>query len=372
MILEEIHHKSCHAEDAFKYKKILFIPSEKYDPGAITIMQGLQKLGFAVYTIGRGNISSWWFNRIIHKPWRYKFDFVLSNMGVGIKWSFYDKYNLRGHLKVLLDGGENRANSPTWREKHAIREREYPRCPPSEREWHKELHRYRWMESLGSYEPDVVFTCHKNHGDEETFYWPHGIHEQSLAYYQGKSGFERAIDFTNIPGRQAGRNRLTAFVALGKLPGKVHNRRAKDRAVIPSEIAHLIEQDAVRGAHAWRRWIYRPDFYAILNSTKVFIYPNIVPYQWGSMRIWESLASGCLALIEHPVVEMSQYPVTELCPMAQFADYDELVDKAKWLYSDQDRLECLRLQVHEGALRYFTAIPMARYFLWRIATVRDG
>jgi len=117
--------------------------------------------------------------------------------------------------------------------------------------------------------------------------------------------------------------------------------------------------------HSYFRWVLHRGYFSVLNDTKVLIYPNVYDRaHWDSKKIWEGLASGCLPLLEKPRIDMSQYPLTELCP--QFENYDELVDKAKWLYSNQGRLEQLRLRVYEGALKHFTPLPIARYFLWKI------
>lgn len=362
-ILEKAWHISQDAEKQFKHKAVLFIPSESYDAATITIMQGLEELGFVVYTIGKANINSWWMNKIVENPRGLKFDFVLSNMHWGTRWDFYDKYNLHKHFKVLIDGCDNRAKH-TWRDKYDFYCRKYwGKAKPQEPVLSRDLQPYRWMEPLGRYKPDIVFTSQKNPGDKETFYLPFGIHREAQKFHEGKLAKERGIDFTNIPGPGIARKGLTDFMARVKLPGRVHNSKISGGSVIPKEIERLVWKD--NNVHSYFRWVLQREYFKILNDTKVLIYSNVYDRaHWDSKKIWEGLASGCLPLFEKPRIDMSQYPVTELCPELQFEDYDELVDKAQWLYHSQGYFENMRLQVYEGALRYFTPLPLARRFLW--------
>ena len=59
MLLEEIYHRTMNIENKFPKKKILFIPTESYDDPAITIIEGLNKLGFEILTYKKNNINSW-------------------------------------------------------------------------------------------------------------------------------------------------------------------------------------------------------------------------------------------------------------------------------------------------------------------------
>jgi hypothetical protein len=220
------------------------------------------------------------------------------------------------------------------------------------------------MEPIGSYKPDIVFTSQKNPGDKETFYLPFGIHREALQFRgNGKIGRERKIDFTNIPGPGTARKNLTRFIEKNKLFGRVHNSKAKGNPVIPKEIERLVQGD--NNVHSYFRWVLHRDYFRVLNDTKVFIYSNVYDRaHWDSKKIWEAYASGCLCLLEKPRVDMSQYPVTELDELLQFSTYGDLVQKANWLYHNPGRLEQLRLRVYEGALRYFSSVPLARRFLW--------
>lgn len=368
-ILEETYRRSQGIEEKFKHKKILFIPSESYGSAILTVMQGLEELGFSVYTIGKSNINSWWFNKVIDEPGSRRFDFVLSGLLHGVRWEFYDRYKLHGYVKVLIDDVDNKGFD-TWRDKYAFYDHRYKRnTKPPESVLNEDIQPCRWMEPLGNYEPDIVFTGQRNPFDQETFYLPFGIYREALDLCEGKPGPERSIDFANLPGNGDGREKLTKFIAQGRLPGKVHNSKVFGNTIVPEKIKHLAKKDRDK-VHDYRMWVLHRNYFRMLNDTKVFIYSNVshrAPH-WDSNRQWEALASDCLCLFEQPNVGMAQYPVTELCPEVQFANYDELVDKANWLYSDQRRLEQLRLQAHERALRYFTPIPLTRYFLWRIWT----
>jgi len=224
-ILEYVWRKTQDAERIYKHKSVLFIPSESYDAAAITVIQGLEELGFTIYTM-RTNINSWWCNKVIDHPSKHKYDFVLWNMHWGTRWGFYDKYKLHKHFNVLIDGCDNRAKH-TWRDKYDFYCWKYKgKMRPQEPILSRELQPYRWMEPLGKFKPDIVFTSQKNPSDKTT-YLPFGIHREALRFRgNGKIGMERGIDFTNIPGPGDTRRRLRDFVALGKLPGRVHNGKS--------------------------------------------------------------------------------------------------------------------------------------------------
>jgi len=362
-ILKSIWQKSQGVEKKFKHKAILFIPTESYDAATITILQGLQELEWRVFTIGKPNINSWFVNEVIEDPSKVKFDFVLSNLHWGNKWSLYKYRSLLDRFKVLIDGCDNR-QCGSWREKYEKYRKRYASVP-SGAQMEKELQTYRWMESLYGYKPDLVFTSQKPFGDK-TCYLPFGIHREYLRLREGKSGGERRIDFANFPGPGSGRARLRKFLASTKLPGQVHNSMISGQSIIPRKIHRFVKTG--NNVHSWHRWISHQDYFKTLNDTKVLIYPNVYTERahWDSARIWEAYASGCLVLLEKPNVDMSQYPVTELCKEAQFTDLRDLVGKCERLHSNQGRLEQLRLEAVEGALRYFSSTSLARLFLWRV------
>ena len=369
-MLKRVWRKSRDAEREFKHKAILFIPTESFDAPTITVMQGLDKLGWTVYTIGKPNINSWFVNTIIDSPKSAKFDFVLSNLHWGNRWDHYDKYKLHDHFKVLIDGCDNR-KAKHWEEKFAKYRERYVGQPSGE-VMMKDLQPRRWTMPLGRYKPDVVFTSQKPFGSK-AFYLPFGIHENYLRFASNKTRSERTIDFCNIPGPGSARVKLTNYLGRTRLPGVVHNKKVT--GTTESSLGMFIDvalKDYNVNIHSWHRWLEHPDYFRVLNNTKVLICPNVYTDRphWDSMRVWEAYASGCLCLLEKPSVDMAQYPVTELCEEALFSSHRELIEKAKWLYRNQGRLERFRVKAIRGALRYFAPVPLARYFLKKVGGAR--
>lgn len=365
-ILDRTWRKAQGAEKASKHKAILFIGSESYDAATITVLQGLQELGFTVYTYRKPNINSWFCNQILAGiPSWLSFDFVLSNMHWGTQWHLYDELKLHGYPKVLVDGCDNRARH-TWRDKYAFYCEKYKgKKRPEPDVLAQDIQPYRWMEPLGDYKPDLIFTSQKNPGDEKTIYLPFGIHREYLRFVQGKLGKDRSVDFANVPGPGDKRRELTAFLRSAGLPGKIHNSKLQGRAIIPKAVESLVSQDS--NVHSWHRWRAYKDYFRLLNDTKIFLYPGVYDRpHWDSKRPWEAWASGCLVMTEKPPVDMAEYPMTELCPLAMYHSFDNMVEKCQQFYCNPGLTEQLRLRAVEGALRYFTPVPIARYFLWKI------
>jgi len=358
--------KAGSAEKAFKHKSILFIPSESYDAAAIIVLQGLEMLDFTIYTIQKPNINSWFCNEVIEDPSGLKYDFVLSNMHWGVRWDFYDKYNLRGRPQVLIDGCDNRGRH-TWKDKQQFYLKKYKGMRlPAHSIWLKEQQPHRWMMDLRGYKSDVVFTTQKNPGDEKTVYLPEGIHKQYLTRREGKVGKERDIDFAHFPGPGDKKRELTAFLKSANIPGRVWNKKARGRTIIPDEIAWNVKADRAN-VHSWYRWVMYWDYHKVLNRTKILIYPGVYARpHWDAKRPWEALASDCLVLTEKPPIDMSEYPMTELCPSAVYGSLAELEEKCDFFYRNPGRTEQRRLRAVGGALKYFTPVPLARYFLWKI------
>jgi len=364
--LSRAQRKAKDAEKAFKYKAILFIPTESYDAATITVLQGLQELGFTIYTYRKPNINSWFCNQVVNDiPSWLSFDFVLSNLHWGTQWHLYNELKLHDYPKVLIDGCDNRAHH-TWKDKYRFYCKKYKgRQRPVPDVLAQDIQPYRWMEPLGDYKPDVIFTSQKNPGDKETVYLPFGIHREYLKLAQGKLGQDRSVDFTNVPGPGDKRRELTAFLQAAKLPGRIHNDKVRGQAIVSKPIENLVHRDNNR--HSWRRWITYQDYFRLLNDTKIFLYPGVYARpHWDSKRQWEALASGCLVMTEEPPVDMAEYPMTELCPPAVYQSLDDIVDKCQHFYRNPGWAEQHRLRAVEGALEYFTPAPIARYFLWKI------
>jgi len=374
-ILDRTLRKSKDAEKAFKHKALLFIPSESYDAATITMLQGLHQLGFQVYTYRKPNINSWWCNQVVNSipPW-LKFDFVLSNMHWGTQWHLYNELKLNKYLKVLIDGCDNRAHH-TWRDKYDFYCKKYQgRTRPTDDVLMKTVQPYRWMEPLDGYEPDVVFTSQKNPGDEETIYLPFGIHEQYRLFSEERAGADRTVDFANIPGPHQKRIDLTKFLDKNadRLPGTIHNAKVEGGPWYPLGLEATIVAD--RNIHSYHRWACHRNYFRLLNRTKVLLYPGVrgdTPH-WDSKRPWEAYASGCLVMVEKPPIDMSEYPITELCPLAVWNSLDEMVDKCRYFHSHPGWTEQHRLRAVGGALRHFTPVPIAKYYLWRLKRRRRG
>ncbi len=369
MVLEETYQKCLGSEKYFEHKNVLFIGSESYDSPVIAVLQGLDELGFNIYTIKKPNINSWFCNKIIEDPGQFKYDFVLSSLHWGTRWSYYKKYNLLSYKKVLIDGDDN-LNWETWKDKYNYYTKRYVFDPPEEIK-DLELAPRRWVEPLSGYEPDIVFTAQKRFDDKHSFYIPFGIHKQYYELYEQKSTQEREYDFTQVPAPGIWRERMQFFVRLGRhfkfLPGKISNEDpfARGKELIPEKIRELALNDY--DVHSYHRWVMSKAYFRLLNNSKVLIYPGIDPLPfWESKRPWEAYASGCLVLMKKPCIDVSEYPLTELCQYAVYNNYFDFIKKCRYLYKHPDVLDKLRRDAFERSKKYFTPKPIANYFLKKI------
>jgi len=295
-----------------------------------------------------------------------RFDFVLSNMHWGTRWGLYRELKLHNYPKVLIDGCDNRGRH-TWRDKYKFYCNKYKgrTARPPEPVLSQDVQPCRWMEPLDGYEPDVVFTSQKNPGDKDTIYLPFGIHRQYLKFREGRTGSQRRIDFAAIPGPGKKRKELEDFLKKSRIVGKVHNARAQGTAEFPKPVRKWAMAD--NNIHSWHRWGCDWAYFNLLNSTKVLIYPGVYDRpHWDSKRPWEAWASGCVVMTEKPPIDMSEYPMTELCPPAVYGSLEEMVDKCLHFYRNPGWTEQQRLRATEEALRHFTPVPLARHFLRKI------
>lgn len=364
--LESVWQLTMNSEKMFPEKALLYIGSESYEAPTITVLQGLSDLGFSVFTIGKPNINSWFCNKVVkyNAVASLRFDFVLSDLHWGTQWDYYETLNFGSHPKVLIDGDDN-PGGIGWREKHARYSQRY-RKRPGRKVLEQEIQPYQWMEPLGSYEPDIVFVSQKNLGDEQSCYMPFGIHREYLELASNKTTTDRGVDFAAISGPGPKRGELGAFMAQDKLPGSVFSGAIRGQGVIAEPLRQKLVSD--RRVHSYHRWIMFRDYFRLLNDTKVLIYPGVhASAWWDAKRPWEAYASGCLVMLDKPLVDMSSYPVTELCPFAVYESYEELTQKCYYLYKHQNILDGYRREVIKGALKYFGSVPLARRFLWLIA-----
>lgn len=366
MKLEEIYNQSKNSEQFFKHKNILFIGSESYDAPTITVLSGLIELGFNIYTVKKPNINSWFCNKIIENPKEIDFDFVLSNLFWGTRWSYYKKYNLEKYLKVLIDGDDN-LYWKTWRDKYIYYTKNCVFNPPEEIK-NLNLMPYRWVEPLGDYNPDIVFTSQKQFNDKETFYLPFGIQKHYCDLFENKNTEERQFDFTHILGVGIYRRRMGKLMKISRrfkiIPGKISNESAYSRGneIMPDAIRECIVNDY--NVHSYHRWISDKLYFKLLNDSKVLIYPGIDHEpMWESKRPWEAYASGCLVIMRRPYTDVSEYPITEICEYAVYDSYLGFIRKCRYLYKNQDFLEKMRKESFEKSKKYFTEKPIANYFL---------
>ncbi len=364
-ILEEIYQQSNGSETGFLHKNVLFIGSESYDAPTITIIQGLDDLGFEVYTIKKPNINSWFCNKVVDSTDGLKFDFVLSNLSWGTKWSYYEKYNLKPYLKVLIDGDDNQFYCKSWRKKYSYYEKSFVFNPPEDVK-NLNIMPYRWVESLGSYEPDIVFVSQKSFDDKESLYLPFGIHKQYYDFFINKSTAERSTDFLHVPGPALYKDRMNLLLRICRkfkiIPGNIKISEDRSREVVAEKIReNFLKDDNV---HSYHRWAMSVPYFDDLNNAKVLIYPGIDPYPfWDSKRQWEAYASGCLVMMSKPNIDVSEYPITEICNYAVYGSYLEFIQKCRYLYNHQDFLDKLRRDSFERSKKYFTPKPIANYFL---------
>lgn len=367
MILDEIYRKSKNSEEKFGDKNVLFIGSECYDASVITILQGLQKLGFKIFTIKKANVNSWFCATVIDDPNSMKFDFVISNLHWGTRWSYYKKFKLDSYLKVLIDGDDT-MNFNSWRDKVDYYKKVYV-LEPEEEVKNQSLAPYRWMEELNGYEADIVFTVQKQFADDRTFYLPFGIHEEYFQVFKNKSTSQREIDFVHIDGPGLYRRRTRRFLnctnKLRLFPGNVVNGYVRGTSIVPADIKQFLEVDD--NIHSYHRWTMGREYFETLNNAKVLIYPGIDHWSfWDSKRPWEAYASGCLVLMKQPNIDVSEYPITEICDFAVYNSLPELMYKCRILHKNPLLLDKFRREAQANSVKYFSPKPLANYFLRKI------
>lgn len=365
-ILEKIQIKANSILNNYKHKKILFIGSESYDGSTITLIEGLNKLGFTIYTYKKTNINSWWCNTIIEdiEPILNDIDFVLSNLHWGTRWSLYKKIP-KNIPRILIDADDRIGNNNTWKDKFNKYWRQYKQNPP-ENIKNSILSPYRWIEHIDDYTPDIIFMSQKTNKDKNVIYLPFGIND----FYnkQFTNNKDRKYDFTNIPGPGKYRTELNNKMHL--CPGKVHNKQSYGNWIPIPEIDDFIKKD--KNVHSWHRWRLNEGYFNVLNDTKVFVFPGNGDCGFDSKRPWEALSCGCLLLFHAPEdVEhggITEYSIKHLWEKSifKFRNYNDLKDICNQLYNDKDYLEQQRKICYENAQRYFNSIPIAKYFLLQV------
>ena len=384
MILEEIYRKTLDIETKFEKKKILFIPTESYDDPAITIIEGLHKLGFEILVYKKMNINSWFCNKIIDSLDNIEdeIDFVISNLHWGTRWSLYKQLNHK--VPYVLIDGEDRLHDwskhpnwkrSSWKDTIDCREKKYKRNPP-EHIKNKELSPYRWVEDLGNYKPDLVFKGPKYKINTDSIHIPFGIKDSYFKYSENKSLQERTIDICHIGGK-CGEYRKIMTDHLEKYNNKnnynIFNGLVYGENKSNNEISTYIEKD--KNVHSWHRWRFCEDYSKTLNNTKILIIHGSDKYWapgWDNKRLYEAIASGCLVLYQlAPDHDDSNYPRHEICEYCKykFDDFKDLENKFEYLLSNLDFLEEKRQEFLENGKKYFNSSTVTRYFLWNIKNI---
>jgi hypothetical protein len=370
--LEDAYRAALDSPQAFEHRAVLWVGSESYCASAICVLQGLHRLGFTVYTIGKPNINSWWCNVVVNDPNEVNFDLVLSGLHWGTRWSHYDRFGLHDRTKVLIDGDDVLDEAgQTWREKHTFWRERYGIYHGDKDA--ADLFERRWVEPLGDYVPDVVFTMQKQPGDTETCYLPAGLHDQYWGMAEPwREVSERHIDVAHIPGPGVWRSAMQDLLSLEVLAATVHRVPVRGEAVLPDEIRQLAAMDE-DNVHSWHRWACWTAFYNTLNYSKILIHPGIdhLPF-WECKRPYEGWACGCVVAMAQPCTDVSDYPPTEVCPEAVYSSHDELFELIRRWLAEPDCLENLRRKSVERAYHYFCPEAVARYFLHKIREVQGG
>lgn len=369
--LEDTYRASHAIENSYPEKRILFIGSESYDAPVITVLQGLVELGFKIYTIKKWNINSWFCNQVIENPSSLKYDFILSDLHWGTRWTYYETFGLQRYPKVLIDGSDNR-NWSTWREKYEYYKSCYVFEPPDEVK-NLEVAPYRWVEPIGEYSPDIVFASQKQRGDQTARYLPFGINKEYLSLAEGKKPSQRLYDFVHIEGpgwkRTLTRHLLDVAKATRILPGSLFNGSVFGEKIVSDTIRSQLEfeQSDRNIIHGYFRWALDRAYFRLLNNSKVLIYPGIDRFPfWDSKRPWESYASGCVVLLSKPSIDVSEYPPTEICSFANYSSPFELIDKCRFLFRTPAAVDRYATETITRSHKYFSPISLARYFLVHI------
>jgi len=374
-ILEETYIKTKNIENKFKHKKILFIGSEAYDATTISIIEGLNILGFEIIVYKKQNINSWFCNTIINNLDNIEdnVDFILSNLHWGTRWSLYNSFKHK--IPYILIDGDDRIhgnNISDWMVKYVYNCKKYKLNPPDEIK-NIELSPYRWMESIGNYKPDKIFMVAKYKINKDCIYIPCGINNTYIEYFNNKEQIKKIYDISNFPGsgfyRKELENKLNNYKKTTKY--NIWNSKIYGEMMVSDKIKKFCEND--KNIHSWHRWRCCKDYFEKVMSSKIQLLSPVDKYNApggvGIKRITEAIAGGNYILYHvQPDVDDSSYPIEEISPYSKikFQDYNEMIKKCEYLLERPDFLEEKRKECYENGMKYFTSEPIARYFLWNI------
>jgi hypothetical protein len=373
-VLENVYHKAKNIEDKYKHKQILFIGSESYDACTIGIIEGLHTLGFTILVYKKMNINSWFCNKIIDNidDIEEQIDFVLSNLHWGTRWSLYKKFQHK--VPYILIDGDDRSHGDlvsNWKNKYNRNCKHYRMNPPEEIK-NMVLNSYRWMEDIGNYRPDKVFMSQKYKINKEEIYLPTAILSTYLKYFEHKDSYKKIYDISNFPGAGHYRSILTNVINSNfNHKYRIWNEQIYGNIMINEKVKILCEQD--NNIHSWHRWRCCKNYFEKLMMSKILIISPVDKYNApggiGIKRISEGLAGGCYILFhQQPDVMDTTYPTHELCSYSKFSfeNYSEMIQKCNYLLQNPTILDKKRKNMYDNAIKYFTAIPITRYFLWNI------
>jgi hypothetical protein len=154
----------------------------------------------------------------------------------------------------------------------------------------------------------------------------------------------------------------------------IWNKLVYGEMTVDEKIKMHCEKD--NNIHSWHRWRICKDYHNVLLNSKITIVSLIDKYNapgWESKRIYEALAFGSYVMFERqPDFDNSSYPIQEICEGIEFnfQNYEQMIERIKFLLDNSDILEEKRKQCYNGALKYFTSIPITRYFLSFVEKIR--
>lgn len=389
-ILEKTYNECFGIEKEFKKKAVLFIGSESYDSATITIIEGLNLLGFKIYTYKKGNINSWFCNKVINSLFTIEdeIDFVLSNLHWGTRWSLYGQLYHKVPF-VLIDGDDRLHGNiiSNWKIKYGHVLKTLRRATEDIK--NKELSPFRWAEDMKGdliikdingtdlkiqyeYKPDIVFMSQKYKINTDEIYLPFGIHSNYIEQTQEiKKTSQRNIDICHIPGPGEYRSQMVNLVNKNFAKKNVWNKLVYGEMIVDDKIKEYCEQDAAN-IHSWHRWRICKDYHKVLLDSKICIISLIDKYNapgWESKRAYEALAYGSFAMFERqPDFDNSSYPIQEICEGVEFdyQNYNQLIERITYLLNNPNILEEKRQKSYKNAVKYFTSIPITRYFLFNL------
>jgi hypothetical protein len=346
----------CHGiEDHYPHKAVLYIGSEQYDAMIVTLLEGLQELGFTIHTIDKPNVNSWFCNQPVDIQYieDTPVDFAISNLGWGIRWSLYD--DIPAYPSVFIDGHVGRGPI-TWQQKLDKVNDGLQEKPQDQAVLDQQIQPYPWYEHRGDYEPTLVLTA-QPYKAYDAVYQPIGIQRAFSDIDSSTKSRSRDIPFTYIPFKN--KRRVDDWVT--ELTCHVE-KNIRGMTIVDAEIAQLVADDGGDGVHGWRYWMFYEGYYDLLNRTQVLVYPN----NWSSRRPWEALACGCLLMMEKPTIDMSSYPITDVAPFCTFESKEELLGKVGYLSAHPAQAERTRQEAVKMAFKHFAPVPLARRMLWHL------